>query len=214
MRVRFLVSHLKPGRGTLAHLLSHVWTLDALKTSKDTVLIQMGSVASFCFCLLHRADWASQRPTGFNRISSCSNLRPISWLLQWWSQAVLFLTCLRCSLIESLLQSAGRLAFWYNVIAVSYLQTLIPRLNHTCSRGGKPLSALHKRTLAFAKYRTLLSSRATAQHHQQNQPVCHYSYSALHKTSPGILHQEEDKNVLYLTKSKDVYRHQDMNTRN
>lgn len=111
--------------------------------------------------LLHRGDWASQRPTGFNRISSCSNLRPISWLLQWWSQAVLFFTCLRCSLIESLLQSAGRLAFWYNVIAVSYLQTLIPRLNHTCSRGGKPLSALHKRTLAFAKYRTLLSSRAT-----------------------------------------------------
>lgn len=144
----------------------------------------MKCVSSFCSCPLHWADWASQRQTGFNRISACSNRRPISWLLQWWSEAVFFSACLRCSLIESVLESAGRLAFWYTVIAVGYLQMLIPRLNHTWSRGGKPPSPLHKYTGAFTKDKILLSSRAANSHllwdaaNSQNQLFCHYSYSA------------------------------------
>lgn len=78
-------------------------------------------------CLLRKGEWASQRENRPNGISACSNLKPISRLLQHRNEAVLFSTCLRwCSVIDAALWSTERSASWYKAMPVSCQQTFIP----------------------------------------------------------------------------------------
>lgn len=113
---------------TVLHLFNQVFNtvcFDSIKRH-GTDMDEIFFLSTYLLCV---GDWASQRESWLNRVGACSNLKPISRLLQHRNEAVLFSTCLRCcSLIDTALWSTERSASWYKVMPVSYQQTFIPWL--------------------------------------------------------------------------------------
>lgn len=82
--------------------------------------IDIAEIFLLSTCLLRVGDWASQSESWLNGVSACSNLKPISRLLQHRNEPVLFSTCLGCCrLIDTALRSTEWSASLYKAMPVS-----------------------------------------------------------------------------------------------